>query len=100
MRTAAFDCIKVLSGQGIIFFNLASSEFHHFPGAFATNFILKDGVERLIKGLSDLEKDVQTAALNCIKALSGLGIIFFNCTSQALTIPQMTFESRQTTLRN
>jgi HEAT repeat protein len=76
VRLTAINGIKALCVYGIMFCNLSSSNSHHFPDVIRTNFSLIHGLEKLIKKLEDSNKDVQKAALDCVKVLCVHGITF------------------------
>jgi len=77
VRMAALDCIKRLSVYGIILFDRASSDFHHFLDDFQ---ISVNSVRELIGKLDILHPGVRKTALGCVKALSVHGTVYFNLT--------------------
>ena len=76
MQKTALDFVKALCVHGITFYNVVSSDSHHFPDEVRSSFILSNSVEKIIEKTYNSHLDVRKIADNCVKALCVHGTMF------------------------
>ena len=76
IQKMALDFVKALCVHGITFYNIASSDSHHFPDEIRSSFILSNIVEKIIEKTYNSHLDVRKIADDCVEALCDHGTTF------------------------
>ena len=72
----ALDFVKALCVHGITFYNVASSDSHHFPDEIRSSFILSNSVEKILEKTYNSHLGMRKIADDCVKALCVHGTMF------------------------